>query len=121
MYADMPSGLGAEIVQFDYIRPTRASTTTTATGSEATAIPQKVETGLWTEALEEWNKLRYQVSAVTATKGEGFSHSVPPGVYGDVDPLPHGNDTEREYRVVDSRYLLRPEVRSFSVLLLLPR
>lgn len=101
MYADMPTGLGAEIVQFDKKRY----------GEESEEKRDKEkETGLWTDALAVWNASRYQVSSLSSTSIYGFSHSVPPGVYGDVEPLPNSTDSEREYHVLDSRYLLRPEV-----------
>lgn len=133
MYADMPSGLGAEIVQFDMKRKNASpnpkyykaadadAETTTATETQGT---RRVEdrivdegTGLWMEAFALWNRTRNgeMLSTVTAMAGESTSTPpTPPGVSGEVVPLPFGTDTQREYRVIDSRYLLRPEVRSIS-------
>lgn len=82
MYADQPSGLGAEIVLFD---------------SRAGHPVTDYEEEKWTWHLKKWEK-------------EGRPGGKPPGVGNAGPPLASAGDVKMDYTLWTSSYLLRPEV-----------
>lgn len=87
MYADQPSGLGAEMVLFD------------AGGEEAAGYPAEYEQEKWKVHLEKWEK-------------DGRPGGKPPGVGNAGPPVASDGDVKLDYTLWTSSYLLRPEVSS---------
>jgi mannosyl-oligosaccharide alpha-1,2-mannosidase len=90
MYADQPSGLGAEIVLFDGNTP----------GESNPVVDYEQEK--WTWHLEKWEK-------------SGKPGGKPPGVGNAGPPLTDNENVKMDYTLWTSSYLLRPEVSCFKL------
>jgi mannosyl-oligosaccharide alpha-1,2-mannosidase len=116
MYADQPSGLGAEAVTFEkwgavgaaavYDNPSNSDPTPVPgqNGTVRGSIKNRVQ-GRWMDAVRLW-------------EAQGKVGDVPPGVRGGT-PVITGEGVRKDYGLWDNRYLLRPEVcfsRAGSVL-----
>lgn len=89
MYADQPSGLGAEIVLFD------SNTSGDHPGHGAAGYEHEK----WMWHLDNWEK-------------KGRPGGKPPGVGNAASPLASQGDVKMDYTLWTSSYLLRPEVSS---------
>ena len=95
IYADQPTGLGADSVIMDTIF---------VTGGMGEEIKKETKTLLWMDAVDKWRK--------------GGRRGVVPGlapkrpvIFNEKDE-PSTRRAKRDYSIMDGRYLLRPEVSS---------